>query len=442
MSASLLPWQISPVETLKRTLSSGRSVLDASDTGTGKTFVALFAAKEAGKRVAVLCPKSVIPAWGEAAAAVGVETLFVRNVESIKADKPERFLRKFGKQWQWKLPSDVELIVDEVHRFAGSSTDNGKILNAAPRPVAMLSRTAANSPIGLRAIGSQLGLTTWSQWWDWCRSYGCVAGTYGGIVFTGGVPEHKWARMGEIERGVWTAPYLDRLHRQIFHSGLGVRVKVEDIRREFPGMFPDNLIETVAVPIERQRALDEAYAEELRTLEREAESILPAITRSRQLAEYLKIPAMVEMAKDAVDQGMSVALFVNFRETLTQLIGALRDYVCVAIHGDQTAEEREAARQLFQDDRARVAAVMSQAGGIGLSLHDLHGVHPRLGLHSPGWSAVNLIQSLGRLPRAGAKTSVVQRILFAAGTVEERIRHRVQGKANAIDTLVDGDLRV
>lgn len=440
--ATPLAWQSEPIGVVTNALRSGWSILDASDTGTGKTFVSLFAAKNAGRRVAVVCPKSVIPQWNSAIEAVGLESLFVRNVESLKAEKPEQFVRRNGKLWQWRLPPDVELIVDEVHRFAGAGTDNAKILNAAPRPVAMLSRTAGDSPLHLRAIGSQLGLTSWGSWWEWARSFGCVPGTWGGIVFTGGLPEDRFNRLPQAEKTARLKPFLDRLHRQIFHTGRGVRVRIDDIRRDHPGLFPENQVETVAVPVGKQKALDEAYAAELRALEQSAEGILPAMTRARQLAEHLKLPALIELARDAVDEGMSVAIFVNFRETLSQLVEALQELGCAAIHGDQTAEEREQARLAFQEDRARVIGVMSQAGGIGLSLHDLIGDYPRLGLHSPGWSARDLIQSLGRLPRAGAKTNVIQRILFAAGTIEERVRVKVQAKAHAIDTLLDGDLTV
>ena len=71
-SASPLPWQTDPIRVVTYAIAHRRSVLDASDTGTGKTFVTLFAAKAAGRRAAVICPKSVIAQWEEAAALVGV----------------------------------------------------------------------------------------------------------------------------------------------------------------------------------------------------------------------------------------------------------------------------------------------------------------------------------------------------------------------------------
>ena len=439
MTPQPLVWQTDPIVKVAAAVRAGHSLLDASDTGTGKTYVALFGLRQAGKRAAVICPKSVIPQWEEASRLVGVETLFVRNVESLKAEKPATRLRYHARNWQWKLPSDVVPIVDEVHRHAGQNTDNAKILNSLPRPTLMLSRTAASSPVSLRAIGSQLSLTTWNDWWGWCLKNGCKPGTWGGIAFTGGLDEDEFVRLSPDEQEERRRPFLDKLHRQIFATGRGVRVRVADLP---PGLFPENQIDAVAVPVANQRALDEAYATELAALRDGAECPLAELTRSRQLAEHMKLPAAIEMALDAIEAGHTVGFFVNFRESLEHIARALKDWGVALIHGDQTAEEREVERQRIQHDEARVLGAMAQAGGVGLSAHDITGRHPRYGIHFPGFSAVNLIQALGRFPRAGAKSNVIQRILTAAGTVEERVRQRVLSKAAAIDTLNDGDLRV
>lgn len=440
-SASPLSWQTNPIRVVANAIRSRQSILDASDTGTGKTYVTLFAAKETGRRVGVICPKSAIAQWHEAAGQVGVPTIFVKNVEALRWEKPPQFLRKAGKSWQWRLPSDALLVVDEVHRFAGADTDNGKILNAAPQPVAMLSRTAADSPLRLRAIASQLGLCSWHDWKYWIARHGCVAGELGGFVFTGGVPADEFRRLPDVEKARLTQPHLEAMHRQIFGAGRGVRVRVSDLA---PGVFPENMVDTVAVPVESQKALDEAFVAEIEARQRDAKGVLPEMVHARQLAEHLKLAGMAEMATDALEQGNTVAIFVNFRDSLSRLVDALdaAGWTAVSIHGDQSAEEREYSRQLIQTDRARAAVVMAQAGGVALSLHDLTGRHPRYGLHSPGWSATDLIQALGRLPRAGAKSNVIQRIVFAAGTIEERVRRSVQRKAHAIDTLNDGDLRI
>lgn len=61
-------------------------------------------------------------------------------------------------------------------------------------------------------------------------------------------------------------------------------------------------------------------------------------------------------------------------------------------------------------------------------------------LISPGFSAVQLKQALGRVHRANARSKSVQRVVFAAGTVEEQACEAVRAKLANIALLNDGDL--
>jgi hypothetical protein len=80
------------------------------------------------------------------------------------------------------------------------------------------------------------------------------------------------------------------------------------------------------------------------------------------------------------------------------------------------------------------------AGNAGIGLHDLNGNHPRATIISPSYSAINLVQALGRIHRAEGKTPCIQKVMFAAGTIEERCCERVQSKLDNLDLLNDGDL--
>ena len=95
---------------------------------------------------------------------------------------------------------------------------------------------------------------------------------------------------------------------------------------------------------------------------------------------------------------------------------------------------------MFQSDQARVCISMIQAGGTGLSLHDVTGEHPRVSLISPTFSAIELRQTLGRVHRAGGKSKSVQKIVFAANTVEDQVCRAVRRKLNNLDMINDGEL--
>ncbi|NBQ65785.1 MAG: hypothetical protein EBT95_09730, partial [Verrucomicrobia bacterium] len=78
--------------------------------------------------------------------------------------------------------------------------------------------------------------------------------------------------------------------------------------------------------------------------------------------------------------------------------------------------------------------------GVGVSLHDENGIRPRSSLICPTYSAIDLKQALGRIHRAGAKSKAVQRIIFAADSIEETVMKKVKAKLKNIETLNDGDI--
>jgi hypothetical protein len=142
---------------------------------------------------------------------------------------------------------------------------------------------------------------------------------------------------------------------------------------------------------------------------------------------------MTELTEDLVREGYSVVLFVNFDATADALADRLQ--VGGVIRGGQTAQARAEIVDKFQENKFRVIVANIAAGGVGVSLHDVHGGHPRAAIISPSWNAKDLIQTLGRVHRAGGKTPSLQRVIFAANSIEEDIEKSVRKKLNQIEIL-------
>jgi hypothetical protein len=86
----------------------------------------------------------------------------------------------------------------------------------------------------------------------------------------------------------------------------------------------------------------------------------------------------------------------------------------------------------------RSAQVMSAnvaAGGVGVSLHDVQGNHPRMSLISPSFNLKEHVQVLGRIHRVGALSPALQRVLIASGTIEEKVMESLEKKRKSLDTL-------
>jgi superfamily II DNA or RNA helicase len=182
---------------------------------------------------------------------------------------------------------------------------------------------------------------------------------------------------------------------------------------------------------------------ELKRLEKikkgDGESELVIQLRARQEIELIKVPLFVDMIEEAIEQGFSVAVFINFTETLNALATRLNTN-CV-FDGKTPDKVRDKNVELFQVDDQRVILINVQSGGAGLSLHDLNGKYPRMSIISPTYSPVHMRQALGRIWRDDAKTKCVQRIVCVANTIEETVCRNVQQKLDNLDMLNDGDLQ-
>lgn len=435
MTATPKPWQPPVIDAMVSAIQSRKSFLDASDTGIGKTYATCFAAAKLGVRLGVVCPMSVIPSWIEAAGLCGAQLAFAGNIESLKRGGGGVLKRWSGHQWKWSVPSDVRLVFDEVHRFKQATTQNGKILRDAPGPVIMLSATPFSGPHEARAIGHQLGLFHWNDFEQWAGRHGCKYGTFGGMEFAGitrgeSTKEQREAACREI---------LDRVHRQIYHTGRGIRVRKSDLGDLFPRIHR----ETRLVPCENPELIDATYHEELTLLAAGAPNGGVEFLRARQMSEFSKLPHIVEMVQDLLSTGKSVLVFVNFRDTLDRLTKAFEHENPALFFGgqDEAGVPREEERKRFQRDDTRVWLAMIQAGGISVSGHDLNGKFPRASIILPGVSAEQVIQADGRDHRAGGLTPVDHYYLYSDCATERQLRRTMDVKMNNIELLLDGDLR-
>jgi len=409
-------------------LAQHGGALDSSHTGVGKTVIATHLASEFGGPVAVVCPKIVIPHWQRELAEVGITPVFVTNYEKLK--RGNQFIAKLGrKMFRWQLPEPTLIIWDEVHKAAGAFSQNAQMLIAAKQCGhfnLMLSATACQDPTEMRAIGYVLGLHALNRaedklqsWFSWMKGFGCRQDQW-----------RNWVR-GPVSQ-------LPRLNEQMYSTNC-VKLTPKDL----PNAFADNHVITEPLAFAALRDIEEFYKSNGVTPEiidqmidgdlQPSPHVLVEILRARQLAEAAKVPDIVDMVLDAVREGVSVAVFVNFKDTLRALEAALPN--CALIYGGQSAEEREQCVNAFQADETHVIVANIAAGGVGVSLHDVRGERPRLSLISPSFNLKEYIQTLGRIHRAGSKSPATQRVLVASKTIEEKVLQSLEEKRKSLNTL-------
>lgn len=417
---------------------------DQSETGTGKTYVAAWIAKYLNSPVVIVCPKVVIPSWNKVLSYFGIKAHCLINYEKLIRGNTEHLSFKNDRDdgpsdYTINFPKNSLIILDEVHKCKASTSKNSDFLIKLKMDgykTLLLSATTATNPLEMKAFGFATTLHNLVNYRQFITNSGAYTGRFGGY---------------QIDMGSQrTVEAMANIHNQLFNE---YKVSSRMTRKMFDKIFPDNHVMAecfdMGTNTDKINRVYEQMEAELAALEESSVNYsqhhFAIMTKARRMAELLKVPTMVEMIEDWFDEGISPVVFVNFTDTVEAIVKQLSknkkfDGLIAKIVGGQTDKVRQADIEGFQNDTKRIMIANLAAGNAGVSLHDLNGKFPRASVISPSYSAINLLQALGRIHRAEGKTKCVQKIMFAAGTIEEDACKRVQCKLNNLECLNDGDL--
>jgi hypothetical protein len=469
--SKLFPYQHDHVEGINYSLSTYNRCLDASDTGTGKTYTAIASCVSLGLKPFIICPKSVVSSWCNVLSYFNCDWYGISNYEKIqnckmftkdsknntvdcpyikrmyvsnpekekdnsgvskkhkkkeskknsifnkskKLNNDELSEDKIGYTFIWQnLPTDIVFIFDESHRCKNPKTLNSVLLYTLAKTSAkimIISATVSDKPENFAITGYVLGL------------YKNIRDSFNWMTKIG-------ASYSNVMSGV----------NDYLYPEYATRMRIRDLGN----LFPDNQMIAEcydmdnANEIEKEYKLIETEVNKLKNKEENSSTALARILYARMRIETLKVPTFIELAKKYLSEGNAVAIFVNFTQSLKTIADELKT-TCV-IHGQQSIDERNKAINDFNDDIQHMIVCNIRSGGCGISLHDQNGNFPRVSIISPSWSAQDIIQVLGRVHRANGKTPVRQRIVFCKGTIEEEICKNMKQKIQNIAHLNDGDL--
>jgi len=459
----LLQYQKEHLENIIGSLVNYNRALDASDTGTGKTFTSVCACKTIGWKPFIICPKSVINAWLKVMEIFKCDFYGIVNYESFQncnyydsdgnkvkskflireqvkknivndalnldvdsdsesnsdSDSDSDSDEKIKYDYKWiteEIPQDIMFIFDESHRCKNIKTNNGKILLSLGKiksaKILLLSATVVDKPKLFVLTGFVLGLYE------------------------------------DIAKGKIAMKKLDinspnpmlPIHKKIYPEYASrMKIKSQEIKNNFPeckieaeSHQMDNSVEIQAAYNAIKEATDQLKKQEV------SSGALAKIIYARQRIELLKIPTFIKLTQEHIAEGKSVVIFVNFTDTLTNLSEKLNTK-CL-IYGEQDIKDRNKNIDDFQADKQRIIICNSKCGSTGISLNDQHGNFPRVSIISPTWSAQDLVQTLGRIFRAKTQSKVVQRIIFCKGTIEDSICANVGEKIGTIAFINDGNM--
>lgn len=215
---------------------------------------------------------------------------------------------------------------------------------------------------------------------------------------------------------------------------------------------------------------------------------------SRQYWETLKIPAAIELGKQAIAEGKQVAFFTSFKtadhahlralprilqrkaeqaaasdnpakramarvyteaankiseiiDSLPPVDSAVQELVkafggpgmVAEIHGD-TSKKPEKEQEAYQDGLKQVCVATMARGGTGISLHDTVGDAPRVQINlSLPWSGREFNQVAGRSHRLGSKSETTMHWLIGDSDLEQHNAAIVADRLKKMGSLTTGD---
>jgi hypothetical protein len=496
-AARLYDWQRPSAQIIIHALRTGNGI-DASQTGAGKTIVALVACAELGLTPYILAPLAVLIGWRRAAHFMGIRiggltnydrarmgtAHFIKKLPRPPADPADRKKKKDeGPLFEFAPPPEGDLfnpttgkallILDECQKCRSRDTLQGQILIDCAlqgAKILLLSATAAKNPLEMYGIGLALGLHAGkSSFYQWASAHGCERKPF--YMKGSRKPQYK---LEFTEKPDVAALAIKRIHRAIFPAR-GTRIRAADV----PG-YPKNKVTAHLIESDEIKTAYAQFSREFELIRQETaagkkgeteanNAAMEAVMKIRKASERGKLDFFIDEARELVADGFFVVVFLNFREHCAYMrkeLGLkdppvwgtewLRRESYLAPDGTmkerdingpaQTPEKRQRIIDNFQGTptsapTSQILIVSLMAGGAGINLHDEHGHGPRQSLISPSYSIDDLIQAAGRIWRASSKSKATQRIIFAAGTVEEEIAANLEAKAANLETMNDGDLR-
>lgn len=428
----LLPYQPRSVASLVSSLICNNAALDGSDTGLGKTYVGLACCRELSLDPGIVCKKAGIAGWKRACAFFGIKPAFIVNWEYAKSGKLPYVYRTRDEysgayHYLWNVPRGVILIFDEVH-MANHKGSQNYALHVASKGITSLnlSATPADRPSRLRGLFHVLGICDLDRFTEYLSERGCFSDP---------------GQLDPEEESLSDEQDMAEFNKTLYPAyGYRLSYSDPDVKKFFPHVVHQvEVVSLDSVKRDRQNRLYQialSKIEYYQKLGKQAEAMV-ADLRYRQESELLKADALAELASEYRYEGKSVIIFVNFRETLAYLSVKLdtKDL----IYGGQT-DDREKIIEAFQANGISLLLCMVDAGGTSLDLHDLHGGHARVSLVCPTYNPITLKQICGRTHRAGSKSTPIIKLVYAAGTVEEKVAERVNQKMRNINALNSGDL--
>lgn len=425
-------------------------IIDGSEPGTGKTLVALTAAKDlSASSILIICPKISFGVWEQEALKwynwestiyTGTPTQRTRIWKNFIVENRTIMITNYAKLAEVLnlRPNWHTIIADEVHQggLLNHKTVAFKTFKKFKSASLML---LTGTPIrrGPQDLWTLLHLCAprqFTSYWSFLNQY-C-------IVLTDMYGQHIEGRPKNVpEYNAMLTPYFIR------HTKKAVLKDLPDKTRQ-------------AIPLELEKEQKRMYVELVNTMMTEAANgnyivtpnLMTQTLRLRQLLiapqmlgakeSGIVIEALCDMLIDEFESGRAVTICTPFRQAIPYIIIAIskrteKEYgvpvPVYQIHG-QIREPAATIAQKFQDYASnKKVLIYTIKSGTSFTAHSASTCF-FLGYE---WSAIENLQAEDRIHRIGQINKVMVYYLLVKGTVDEIVMHKLDEKQMAANWILE-----
>lgn len=166
----------------------------------------------------------------------------------------------------------------------------------------------------------------------------------------------------------------------------------------------------------------------------------PSVQHMPKLQGYLtekKLPRVMEMIDEYLDNGRSILIFSTYLKPLNQLLEHYGDDAAI-LTGSMKKEERQETIDKLTSGKAKIGLFSLLAAGMGID--GLQHVMDTVVFLNMDWVPANHEQAEDRTHRIGQKGQVQAYYMVCEDTIDEYMRDILKEKQEIADIIVDGSI--
>lgn len=420
---SLFPFQVAAIEYAMAVLEEGRGVIIGDPMGSGKTIVTsvLFNLLKPPSAL-IVCPASVKLNWASELESWLIEPpnihvaygrssplppapFVIANYDIIDA----RFLSR-----SWEI-----LVLDEAHLIKNYRAKRTKAVRAieAQKKILLTGTPLLNRPSEFFPLLNLVHPSAFASFMQFARRYCNATLKPWGWDYSG------FANLKELNFRV--------------RGSVMIRRDKESILSQ----LPPAIRQVIVLP---PQGFEKALREE-NTILAQYQSFQEAKVRAplfralqqiaiaRHLTALAKVPLIVDMARQALEEKEKLVIFGHHHDVLQGIAQGLHEFPHAILYGETPTPERQRIIQEFQEGNLRVLLGSLHASGVGINLHRADtAIFAEI-----DWTPAILDQAEGRLHRIGQRQSCLFIYPVISGSIDAKILKVLTRKEKVIQEAID-----